>query len=167
MTDIRGMEWLRRMSAEAQARTANNQSRGIIPVEPPAASIPVLRPVSPDKCSLPHFAVRSALFSAVGKGLRQHLNHAVVASQGGLRILYSGEQLDQCDLDVWESVIHLGSHHKMGAPFRATGYQLLKLQGRPVCGSTRNWLYQSLVRLNRLLKNHPAPARIEAAEETI
>lgn len=147
MADIRGMEWLRKMSDEAKARTASKQAQELLLGEPKMVTQLVPRPVPSDKCAVPHFAVRSALFSASGKGMRQRLNGALVASQGGLSIVYTGEQLDQCDLDVWESVIHIGSRHRMGATFRVTGYQLLKHQGRAVCGSTRNWLYQSLVRL--------------------
>jgi hypothetical protein len=56
---------------------------------------------------VPNDILRSALFAAIqGKG-REYFKHKLLASYDGVQIRYTGEQLDQSDLDVWEQAIHL------------------------------------------------------------
>src|SRR5713226_8429515 len=55
---------------------------------------------------VPNDILRSALFAAIqGKG-REYFKHKLLASYDGVQIRYTGEQLDQSDLDVWGQAIH-------------------------------------------------------------
>lgn len=140
-------EWLRARTAAAQERLANRKADGLGTQQEEGRPLLLLPTSSIEKCVIPHFALRSSLFSAIGRGQRRHLNRFKVACQNGLSIFYTGEQLDQGDLDVWEAVLHAGVQHPVGTSFAVSGYQLLKTQGRSICGCTRAWQYKSLVRL--------------------
>ena len=59
------------------------------------------------KRGAPNSFIRSALFAAIQSKDRQFLKEAVLASQDGITIKYTGEQLNQSDLDVWETIVHL------------------------------------------------------------
>src|SRR5436305_6064793 len=62
----------------------------------------------------PNDILRSALFAAIqGKGRAFLKQHLIVAYDGN-QIKYTGEQLDQSDLDVWEYVLHLARQHPLG-----------------------------------------------------
>lgn len=140
-------EWLRDRTAAALERLANLKADGPAVQQEGARPLLLLAASPIEKCMVPHFALRSSLFAAIGKGRRRHLNRFQLACQNGLSIFYTGEQLDQGDLDVWEAVLHAGVQHPLGASFVVSGYQLLKTQGRSICGFTRAWQYESLVRL--------------------
>ena len=57
------------------------------------------------RAGVPNDILRSALFAAIqGKG-REYFKHKLLASYDGVQIRYTGEQLDQSDLDVWEQAI--------------------------------------------------------------
>jgi hypothetical protein len=60
------------------------------------------------KRGVPNDILRSALFAAIqGKG-REYVKQHMIAAYDGVKIKYTGEQLDQSDLDVWEQILHLG-----------------------------------------------------------
>jgi len=55
----------------------------------------------------PNARFQSALFGMVGRGKRKFLNGQKIVSFRGLMISYTGEQLDQGDLDVFIHAVHL------------------------------------------------------------
>ena len=58
--------------------------------------------------------LRSALFAAIqGKG-RAALERELVAAQHGIEIRFTGWQLSQSELDVWEQVLHLARTQAAG-----------------------------------------------------
>ena len=59
------------------------------------------------KRGAPNSFIRSALFAAIQGKDRQFMKETVLASQDGIVIKYTGEQLNQADLDVWETIVHL------------------------------------------------------------
>jgi hypothetical protein len=71
----------------------------------------------------------------------------LVASLDGVEIRYTGQRLDQGDLDVWESVLHSVRLQAMGEQCRVTSYALLKLMGKTDTGSNRATLYARITRL--------------------
>ena len=60
---------------------------------------------------------------------------------------YTGERLDQGDLDVWESVLHAVRLQDLGSQCRVTSYALLKLMGKTDTGKNRVTLNKRITRL--------------------
>ncbi|WP_233799694.1 plasmid replication initiator TrfA [Paraburkholderia sp. HP33-1] len=96
---------------------------------------------------VPNGFLRSALFGAIAKGPRRYLSGEQVTTLDGLTILYTGERLDQGDLDVWESVLHVVRIQALGVTCRLTSYALLKLMGKTDTGKNRRVLHTRITRL--------------------
>jgi hypothetical protein len=97
--------------------------------------------------AVPNGMLRSALFGAIKKGTRRYIEGEQVAAVDGVSIRYTGQRLDQGDLDVWESVLHVARVQEMGEQCRFTAYGLLKLMGKTDSGSNREVLHKRLMRL--------------------
>ena len=92
-------------------------------------------------------ALRSALFAAVqGKG-RRYMREELIAAQQGIEIRYTGAQLNQADLDVWEEVLHLARTQALGKECYFTAHGFLKALARSTGKSGRDWLQTTLERL--------------------
>jgi hypothetical protein len=96
---------------------------------------------------VPNVALRSALFGAIRKGPRPYVEQAEIHALGGINIVYTGALLDQIDLDVWETVLHLSRAQDLGSECRVTAYQLLKILGKTDAGKNRTNLDKSISRL--------------------
>ena len=97
---------------------------------------------------VPNGVLRSALFGAIKKGPRRYLEREQIHSLDGIRIIYTGARLDQGDLDVWETVLHVARLQALGDECRVTAYQLLKLLGKTDTGKNRDTLDRRLSRMN-------------------
>lgn len=97
--------------------------------------------------AVPNGFLRSALFGAIKKGARRYMKAELVAGVEGVEIRYTGERLDQGDLDVWESVLHAVRLRELGGQCRVTSYALLKLMGKTDTGSNRATLHTRITRL--------------------
>lgn len=133
------------------ARLAKEKAERKAPSSKPLAvpeSNVVKLPVWPEavRC-VPNGMLRSALFGAIKKGQRKLLEREKIAAQDGIEIRYTGARLDQGDLDVWESVLHIARDQAMGAHCRFTAYAMLKLLGKTDAGSNRDNLHKRLMRL--------------------
>ena len=92
--------------------------------------------------------LRSALFAAVqGKG-RVALDRELVAAQQGIEIRFTGWQLSQSDLDVWEQVLHLARTQALGTECYFTAHGFLKAMGRQTGKSDHEWLKSVFSRLS-------------------
>lgn len=96
---------------------------------------------------VPNVALRSALFGAIRKGPRPYVEQAEINALGGINIVYTGALLDQIDLDVWETVLHLSRAQDLCSECRVTAYQLLKILGKTDAGKNRTNLDKSISRL--------------------
>lgn len=133
------MEWLRARTAAALEKPAEDM---------PSASVAVQLPIWPEVVrGVPNGVLRSALFGAIKKGARRYMEGEQVAAPDGIEIRYTGQQLDQGDLDVWESVLHIVRLQEMGEQCRFTAYAMLKLLGKTDAGSNRETLQKRLMRL--------------------
>lgn len=90
---------------------------------------------------------RSALFSAIQSKDRQMLKDAPVASYGDGKILFSGEQLNQSDHDVFMQLISVGSTRPAGEDVTVSGHSLLKALGRDTGKSQHDQLKAEIKRL--------------------
>jgi len=96
----------------------------------------------------PNVALRSALFGAVSKGYRPYFERVKINALGGISIIYTGALLDQGDLDVWETVLHLARTQELGSECRVTAYRLLKELGKTDTGKNRAILDRHLSRMS-------------------
>ena len=88
------------------------------------------------------------MFGAIqGKGRRYLLRKELIATQDGVTIRYTGGQLDQADLDVWEQVLHLARTQALGTKCYFTAHGFLKALGRSTGKQNHVWLGESLARL--------------------
>jgi TrfA protein len=75
----------------------------------------------------PNAFIRSALFSAIQGKDRVFLDNATLFSQEGYSINFTGKQLNQEDLTVWETLVHLARLSKLGNTCFFTAYEILAM----------------------------------------
>lgn len=97
--------------------------------------------------AVPNGVLRSALFGAIAKGKRRYLDGEELAAVEGVSVQYTGQRLDQGDLDVWESILHLIRTQALGKECRVTSYALLRLMGKTDTGKNRATLSKQITRL--------------------
>lgn len=103
----------------------------------------------------PSLVARSAIFGVLERGTREHLQDAPVAAWGSTTISFSGELLDQADLDTWLAVLHHARQQiapcldgpTQHLPLTIKLRHLLQSMGRPTGGKDLKWLADSLYRL--------------------
>jgi len=137
---------------EIQARAKERAEREPVPGKPvPDKPVPknlVHLPLWPDPVrAVPNGFLRSALFGAIAKGRRRYIEGEQIAALDGIDISYTGQRLDQGDLDVWESVLHAVRLQELGSKCRVTSYALLKLMGLTDTGKNRVTLNRRITRL--------------------
>lgn len=97
---------------------------------------------------VPNGVLRSALFGVIKKGERRYMARERIIALEGIVIFYTGQRLDQGDLDVWASVLHFARVQKMGQQCLFTAYSMLKLLLKTDTGKNRSVLDARLSRLN-------------------
>ena len=114
----------------------------------PAPAKVIQLPLWPEpKRGAPNAVLRGALFAAVqGKG-RRYMDREVLAAQRGVTVRFTGMQLDQSDLDVWEQALHLARTQALGTTCYFTARGFLKALTRQASGQNLEWLKSSLARL--------------------
>ena len=136
-------------SLDALGKTVREHPRekpGKPDIEPPAKVVQL--PLWPEtKRGVPNSVLRGALFAAIqGKG-RVAMKEELLAAQQGMEIRFTGWQLDQSDLDVWEQTLHLARQHPLGSRCDFTARGFLKALGRQTSGQHHEWLKSVFRRL--------------------
>ena len=117
------------------------------PAKPKTAEI-VQLPLWPEPArGVPNSALRGALFAAIQGKDRRYLKGELLAIQQGVEIRFTGMQLDQSDLDVWEQALHLARMHPLGTRCDFTAHAFLKALGRRTGKSDYEWLKDVFRRL--------------------
>jgi hypothetical protein len=75
------------------------------------------------------------------------MREQVLASQDGITVKFTGEQLNQTDLDVWETIVHMARQHPLGDMCTFTAYSLLKALGMATGKSDYQMLDSTIMRL--------------------
>ena len=133
--------------SEMQARAKQREERASLPGAPLPKNV-VQLPLWPEPVrAVPNGFLRSALFGAIRKGRRRFVKGEYIAALDGIEIHYTGERLDQGDLDVYESVLHAVRLQELGSQCRVTSYALLKLMGKTDTGKNRATLQTRIERL--------------------
>ena len=106
-------------------------------------------PLWPDgKRGTPNSFIRSALFSAIQSKDRQFIDGKALDSQAGISIHYTGQQLNQEDLTLWETLVHLAKDNPIGNTYTFTAHSLLKAMGLNTGGDEHVRLHKGITRLN-------------------
>ncbi len=125
------------------------------PTPPPPKneeSVPVQFPVcwGEEYRAAPNALFRSALFPALssnGKENRRYIEGEEVFSVAGLKILFTGKQFDQSDLDVYLEILNIARNSPMGTAVTFSAYQLLKALGITDGAENYKRLHSVIVRL--------------------
>jgi len=113
-----------------------------------AALAPALLPTWPEtKRATPSAFLRSALFSAVQSKDRVWMDGVILASQEGITVRFTGKQLNQEDLTLWETLVHLAKEQPLGNVCEFTAYDILKTMGLGDGGIERKILHEGIIRL--------------------
>ena len=99
------------------------------------------------KRGTPNSFLRSALFSAIQSKDRAFLKGATLASQEGITIKFTGEQMNQEDLTLWETLVHLAKAHPLGNLCTFTAHGLLKALDLNTGGQSHQRLHEGITRL--------------------
>ncbi|MBL8473658.1 MAG: hypothetical protein JNM98_17835 [Rhodocyclaceae bacterium] len=99
------------------------------------------------KRGTPNSFIRSALFAAIQSKDRVFLKESTVASQKGITVKFTGEQLNQEDLSVWETLAHLAREHPLGHLCEFTAHGLLKSLAMHTGLSQHKQLHSTILRL--------------------
>jgi len=112
------------------------------------ASQAIQLPLWPEpKRGTPNSFIRSALFAAIQSKDRVFLKEATLASQKGIAVKFTGEQLNQEDLTVWETLAHLARQHPLGQICEFTAHGLLRSLGMHTGLSQHKQLHSTIIRL--------------------
>lgn len=131
----------------ANAAKAKQMAKEPVEATQQAAQI-VKLPLWPEAVrAVPNSVLRSALFGAIKRGARAYLERVKIHAQEGIEIRYTGARLDQGDLDVWATVLHIVREQALGNECRVTAYQLLKALGKTDTGKNRDTLDRRLSRM--------------------
>jgi hypothetical protein len=114
--------------------------------EPPAQIVQL--PFWPEQTKgTPNTFLRGALFAAIQGKERRALKGELLACQKGQSIRFTGWQLDQSDLDVWEQAAELARGHPLGNVCHFKINVFLRALGRATGKSQHEWLKNSFRRL--------------------
>ena len=97
--------------------------------------------------SVPNSVLRGALFAAIQGKDRQYMKRELLSVQNGIEIRFTGMQLDQSDLDVWEQALHLARMHPLGTRCEFTAHEFLRALGRATGKMNHEWLKGVFARL--------------------
>lgn len=95
----------------------------------------------------PNVVLRSALFGVVKKGSRKYEKNVLKTALNGYTVKYTGEQLDQSDLDVWLECLQRCQESPLGHTVRFSAHNFLLSISRNTGRSDHEWLKSSLLRL--------------------
>jgi hypothetical protein len=106
-------------------------------------------PLFPEYASaMPHHWTRTTLFASIARGKRKLHHRQQLASRTDFTILYTGQQLDMGDNDVFLHALQLGQNQDAGEVIHFVRSKFLDGIGRSASGqNTYTWLENSLRRL--------------------
>jgi hypothetical protein len=100
-----------------------------------------------DRQGSPNSFLRSALFAAIQSKDRRQLKEAVLGSQQGITIKYTGEQLNQEDLTIWLTLVDLAKQSPLGTECNFTAHEILMHMGMAKHGDAYEKLRTSILRM--------------------
>jgi hypothetical protein len=99
------------------------------------------------KRAIPNVFLRSALFGVIKQGRRQFVKELKIQSQSQYEVFYTGERLDQNDLEVWDTLAYLAKNKCTEYELKISMYELCKMMEYSISKTTRDRIK---LRINRL-----------------
>ena len=100
-----------------------------------------------DKRAIPNVFLRGALFGMVRKGRRALVENQPIFTMSQYKVSFSGSELDQNDLEVWDTLIYLAKERNVDSELRITLYNLCQNMRMPDNGINRKTLVSRVKRL--------------------
>jgi hypothetical protein len=100
-----------------------------------------------DKRAIPNCFLRGALFGMVRKGRRNLVKDEPIFTMSQYEVSFSGEHLDQNDLEVWDTLMYLAKERNVEKELRITLYDLCKQMRIANTGQNREALVTRAKRL--------------------
>ena len=100
-----------------------------------------------EKRAIPNCFLRGALFGMVRKGRRSLVKDLPIFSMSQYEISFSGEHLDQNDIELWDTLIYLAKDRNVDSELRITLYDLCQQMRMPDNGINRKTLIARIKRL--------------------
>jgi hypothetical protein len=147
---IRAAEsFVQTMRMKELRRAIHGQAAALEPEPEPKPPAKVVQlPMWPEQTrGTPNTFLRGALFPAIQGKERRALKGELLACQKGQSIRFSGWQLDQSDLDIWEQAAELARSHPLGNVCHFKIKAFLRALGRATGKSQREWLKSGFRRL--------------------
>ena len=100
------------------------------------------------KRGTPNSFIRSALFSAIQGKDRKFIDGRLLDSQAGITIKYTGQQLNQEDLSLWETLVEMTKTNALGNVVTFTAHSILRSLELNTGGHDHERLHKGITRLN-------------------
>jgi len=144
---------MKAIAAREIERSRQRQEQSLLPLSepehlPPSAQLIEFPPWPNDRRATAQAVFRSALFPAMNfsEG-RPFLKEKKLVSVEGVEVIFTGEQFDQSDLDVYLELLKIAHQSPFGAECHFSAYSLLKALGRQTGNKDYKWLHSVIVRL--------------------
>ena len=142
------MESFLQATIEKKARIEEKRQRQIQELESKESAKLIQLPLwAETKRGTPNSALRGALFAAILGKDRKALKRELISNEENLQIRFSGWQLDQSDLNVWETVLHMARSQNLGHKIRFSAHGFLKTMGKTTGKKDHEWLKDAFSRL--------------------
>jgi len=135
---------IQRWQKSFEARAAAEEA---VETRPPAKIVQFPLPFPEDAPPVSNVIARSALFAAIRSKDRRQMHKEVVASQEGVEISFTGEQLNQDDHDNFMQLVKLASGRPLGHTVIVPANAILRTLGRSTGKSQHDQLRADMDRL--------------------
>jgi hypothetical protein len=99
------------------------------------------------KRAIPNCFLRGALFGMVRKGRRGLVENQPIFTMSQYNVSFSGSEMDQNDLELWDTLMYLAKEYNVDSELRITLYNLCKNMRMPDNGINRKTLITRVKRL--------------------
>jgi hypothetical protein len=100
-----------------------------------------------DKRIIPNCFLRGALFGMVRKGRRKLIENQPIFTMSQYELFFSGSELDQNDLETWDTLIYLAKNKNINNELRITLYELCKILKLVPTNTSYNAILKRIARL--------------------
>ena len=100
-----------------------------------------------DKRAIPNCFLRGALFGMVRKGRRALVENQPIFTMSQYEVAFSGSEMDQNDLELWDTLMYLAKEYHVNSELRITLYSLCQNMRMPDNGVNRKTLVSRVKRL--------------------
>jgi hypothetical protein len=142
ITDEKMNEWRKVLVTKEQRQKAAEEAKLL-----GTAMQQLLPDIFEDKRAIPNCFLRGALFGMVRKGRRALVGDMPIFTMSQYQVSFSGYEMDQNDLELWDTLMFLAKDRKIDSELRITLYSLCQNMRLPDNGINRKTLVNRVKRL--------------------